>query len=114
MAPLRTKTGDRSWRGGFLHCLAHETAAVAIGPVRFHGGDVCGRLGVTRVRPLIHTKRTSRIVHTAEPSGYHACSSPGVASLGKQPDQGLCGAACRNRTDDLLITSEMYETRKFL
>jgi len=37
-----------------------------------------------------------------------------AAGLGKQPDQGLCGAACRNRTDDLLITSEMSKTSKKL
>ncbi len=84
-----------------------RAGAGEIGPVRVHGGDVCGRVGVFRVRPQIHTPRMSRIVRVAEPSGYHACSSPGVAGLGKQPDHGLCGAACRNRTDDLLITSEM-------
>jgi len=55
-----------------------------------------------------------RKLGTADPSGYHACSSPGVARLGKQPDHGLYGAACRNRTDDLLITSEMSTTSKKL
>jgi len=91
-----------------------RAGAGEIGPVRVHGGDVCGRVGVFRVRPQIHTPRMSRIVRVAEPSGYHACSSPGVAGLGKQPDHGLCGAACRNRTDDLLITSEMSTTSKKL
>ncbi len=81
-----------------------RAGAGEIGPVRVHGGDVCGRVGVFRVRPQIHTPRMSRIVRVAETSGYHACSSPGVAGLGKQPDHGSCGAACRNRTDDLLIT----------